>query len=252
MLHNRTLRILGLASLALAAVLAFSLILSASSALPVAAAPPAQASFPANTITVTGFGQASGSPDVAHIQLGIDLISEDLGEAVAQASAGMEPLIEAIRQVGVAAEDIQTTNFNVWAEDRYDPERGGPTGERVYHVSNAVRVTVRGIDQLQAVIDAAIGAGANNIYGLSFDMEDPAALEEEARLQAIEDARQRAGQIAEAIGATLGDPIIVEETGGVAPFPEAAMVGMGGGGGGIQEGQLSVSVQLDVTFSISR
>jgi len=214
---------------------------------------PAQGGYPpVESITVTGYGEAAGSPDVAYLQLGLDISQEDLSAAVAEATGGMDSIIAALSELGIAAEDMQTLNFNVWSDEPYDPQTGMPGGQRIYRVNNILRVTVRDTSLVQTIIDAAIAAGANNIYGLNFGIDDPAALEGEARLQAIADARARAGQIAQAIGVSLGEPIIVTEgsDGYYGPVMEAAR-GLGGGGG-IQEGQLTVNVQLQVTFAIVR
>jgi len=117
-----------------------------------------------------------------------------------------------------------------------------------------VRVTVRDIENVPAVLNAAIDAGATNIYGLNFAIEDSDALASEARAEALDDARQRAGELAGLAEVELGDIIsIVEIQGGFDPFNQTALEarGLGGGGGAaIEPGQLSVNVQLRVTFRI--
>lgn len=207
---------------------------------------------PTNSISVSGSGQASGTPDVAYINLGVDTIDPDVGQAVENANTEMAAIIVALTDAGVDPKDIQTTNFNVYPEDRYD-QNGQPTGERVYHVQNSLTVTVRDIANVGAVIEAGLGAGADSINGLNFGIDDTAALEQEARVNAIADARQRAQQLAEAFGVTLGDPIIISEVTNdfyPPPLPLAARADMGGAGPQITPGQLQVSVQVNVTFAI--
>ena len=242
-------------SLSLVGAVVLGLLVSAFIASPVAAGPSAQGQYPVTTITVSGFGEAAGAPDIAYLQLGLDTRNEDLGAAVAEAETGMTAIVAAIRDLGIAPEDIQTLSFNVWSDEGFPGPDGQPTGQRVYRVNNILRITVRDTGAVGAVIDAAIAAGANNIQGLNFGMDDPAALEQQARLEAIADARERAGQLAEAIGATLGDPIMVSEgvSGGLyPPMPYGVQAAVGLGGGGIAEGQLTVSVQVQVTFAIIR
>lgn len=241
---------MGALALTLVGVAALMFVLNGSAA-PALASPPAQSDYPVNTITVGGFGQASGAPDVVYLQLGVNIVSEDVGGAVAQANETMTAVRDALLEAGVAQEDMQTSGFGVWAEDVYGDQ--GPTGARRYHVDNTLRLTLRDAEQTQAVIDTALNAGANNIYGLEFGIEDRVALEQEARLDAVADARERAAQLAEAVGAELGEVIIVNEavSGGFPTF-EYAGLGGGGGAGPIEQGQLTVSVQVEVTFSISR
>lgn len=222
---------------------------------PVSAQTVVSGAGPVNSISVSGSGDASGTPDVAYVNLGVDTTDADVGKAVENANTEMAAIISAITDTGVDAKDIQTTNFNVYPEDKYDTN-GQPTGERIYHVQNSLSVTVRDIAKASAVIDAGLKAGADTVNGLSFGIDDTSALEQEARLKAVEDARTRAGQLADAVGVKLGNPIIVSEvTGGSFPpaIPYAAMdaAGMGGAGPQITPGQLQVTVQVNVTFAIA-
>jgi uncharacterized protein YggE len=213
---------------------------------------PLQGGLPSSTITVYGFGEATGSPDVAYVSLGVDVMNEDLGAAMTESDEKMTAIVAALGELGIAAEDMQTANFSVWSDETQRPEGAAPGTSRVYRVNNILQITVRDITRIQAVIDDAIGAGANTVHGLTMGLDDPAALEHDARIESLADARDRASQIAEAIGVTLGEPIIVNEgsTGGVFSLADArASMGMGGG---IQEGQLSVSVQVEVTFEVIR
>lgn len=210
---------------------------------------------PARTITVTGLGTASGSPDQAILSLGVELRSEDLGEAVDQVNTTVTAVIEALGAAGIAPEDIQTTNFSVYQETSASPmaasSQATPT-EPVYTyvVNNMVQVRVRDTSQLNAVIDAGLAAGANRIFGLSFAIGDQTELENAALEDAVADAHSRAATLAAAIGVTLGDPIIVREvSGNSVVFAREAAMGMGGGGA-ISEGQLSISTQVEITYSV--
>lgn len=212
---------------------------------------------PTNSISVSGTGEAFGAPDVAYVYLGVDTVDANVGAAVDQANKDLAAIIEAITALGIAPEDIQTANFNVYPEDRYNPQTGQPTGERVYHVQQSLNITVRDITQAGAVIDAGLNAGADTVNGLSFGIADTTALEQEARQKAVEDARNRAGELATAFGVTLGEPIIISEVFGTGPvYPYAARAeAMNAGVGGaapsqINPGQLSVNVQISVTFAI--
>jgi hypothetical protein len=212
-------------------------------------------SYPTNTISVSGTGQASGEPDNATVMLGVSVSDANVSDAVAKSNATMQAITDAMTALGVEAKDIQTTNFNVWPEDRYD-NAGQPTGQRIYHVDSTVQVKVRKLETVGDVIDQGLQAGANNIGGLSFGIEDSDALESDARMKALEDANRKASELAAAMGVSLGDIIIVSEsTGGVPPIGygkvEVAQAA-GGGAPPISAGELSVQVDVSVTYRINR
>jgi uncharacterized protein len=202
-----------------------------------------------NTISVSGTGEASGRPDIATVQLGVNVIDDDLGAALDESNVLVEAITSAMLSIGIAEEDLRTTNFNVWPEDLYDPRSGERTDERKFHVDSTLEIKIRDIDSSGDVIHEGLNAGANNIYGLTFGIDDPGDLEAEARSAAFEDARQRAAQLADEMGVTLGDPIIVSEGFSGGGFNTGfARAESGGGGPPISLGQLSVSIQVNVTF----
>ncbi len=230
------------------ALIAALVIAGVMAAMPVAAQDTPAA--PARTITVTGLGTASGSPDQAILSLGVELRSQDLGEAVDQVNAAVAAVIEAMQAAGIAPEDIQTTNFSVYQD--IPGYSASSSAEPVYDyvVNNMVQVRVRDTSQLNAVIDAGLAAGANRIFGLSFAIGDQTDLENTALQNAVADANARAATLAAAIGVTLGDPISVRElSGNDLVFARDAAMGLGGAGS-ISEGQLSISTQVQITYSI--
>lgn len=213
-----------------------------------------------NTITVSGIGQASGSPDVAYIELGVDITNENVGAAYSQAGTAIDSIRAALQTLGIADEDMATSSLNIWWDEPYPPgpgQSGGFAESRIYHVNTTVRVTVRDISQIESVINTAVENGANNVYGLTFGISDSEVLEREARAEAVNDALARAQHLAELNGVTLGDALVIVE-GGSYPGP-GPYYGVGGGGGfaaaesiGIQPGQLSVSVSVTITYAINR
>jgi len=208
-----------------------------------------------DTISVSGVGEAFGRPDIATVQLGVNVTDPDIGDAVAESNATMEAITAALVELGVSDSDIQSTNFSVWPEDRYDPQTGQPTGERVYHVDSTVIAKLRQIDKAGEAIEVALDAGANNVYGLNFGIDDTAALEAEARGLAIEDARERAQQLADQFGIGLGEVVTINETTYGPPSTySAAFQGVGGGEGAppISEGTLALNVMVNVTYAIER
>src|SRR5687768_14713667 len=125
-----------------------------------------------NSISVSGFGEASGQPDIAYVTVGVDVTDPDVGKAVAENNQRVEAVRQALLDAGIAADDIQTVGFSVWPEDKYDPQSGMPSGDRVYHVNNSLNIQVRDLSKAALVIDTALDAGANAVHGLSFGLED--------------------------------------------------------------------------------
>jgi uncharacterized protein len=215
----------------------------------------AQAADPiANTITVSGFGQAYGNPNIATIQMGVEAFNADPGKALAAANDAIAKVTQALIAAGVAQGDIQTQTFNLFSTTPpVEPARTQDGTQRVYQAQIMLLVKVRDITKTGSTIDAGIQAGVTNIYGLNFGIDDTTKLESEARTKAIENARNRAAELAKILGVKLGDPIIIEEglSNGALPV-DAAYGGKGGGAAQVSEGTLSVSVNLKITFAISK
>jgi hypothetical protein len=209
------------------------------------------------TITVNGSGSTSGDPDMATITLGVEQRNESIADAYSEVNQTLDTIIQQLTDLGISEDDIQTADLNIFTDERPPrPDENSMVGEtqRSFRVMNRVNVVVRDLSLLEDVIDTAVNAGANNIFGLNFSINDPSDLEAQARVQALEEARARAQQIADAIGVELGAVQTVVEEGDsfVRPAAEAAMGGRGGGGGAaIERGQLSVTVNVRVTFAIA-
>lgn len=218
----------------------------------------AQSAQPATTlprsITVVGEGKVSISPDIARAQIGVEVMMASVKEASDANKELLDAVLAALQAQGIEEQDIQTSGFSVYAE-RFGPDGPLPADQTNYRVSNNVSVTVRDLATLGDVLDAAIEAGANNIYGVEFSLDDPSTIESEARASAVEDARAKAEELAELTGATIGDVVSVSEVIGNAGgyyssnFAEASR-GMGGGSTPISPGQLELIMQLQVTYAI--
>ncbi|HEY64145.1 MAG TPA: SIMPL domain-containing protein [Caldilineae bacterium] len=225
-----------------------------------------QAGLPSDvqrTITVVGQGVVRVDPDVARAQIGVEVLAPTVKEAVAQNQELMTAVLEALQEAGVDAKDIRTSNYSIRFErEPYMPRPAVPEGaegptapQGRYRVSNMVQVTIRDLEEVAAVLDAAIEAGANNIWGVSFGVEDTAAeAESEARAKAMENAREKAAELAELAGVELGDVISVSELVSGPGYPiigvmEAAAPAFGGAGP-ISPGELTFRAQLQVVFAI--
>jgi uncharacterized protein YggE len=207
-----------------------------------------------NGLWVVGTGEARADPEVARITFGVDLRGDDPAGLVDEGTRKINRAMSAIKELGVAGEDIKTVGYSLWVETVHDPETGMPTGEVVYHVSHQTQATVRDLGAVGDILAAVVQAGANTISEVSFSVDDPQALVEQARTDALQDATQRAKLMAEGLGITLGKPVLVTE-GGIS-IPMDTRVGMGGGGMAeaaavsISPGAFSVSVSVQVVYEI--
>jgi hypothetical protein len=207
-------------------------------------------------LVAVGTGTASAEPEVAQITFGVELRGDDPAALVDEGAGKIERAVASAQELGVAEEDVRTTGYNLWVETVYDPEKGLPTGEVIYHLSHHVRAKLRDLDKVGEVLAAVVEAGANSISEVSFSVEQPDALMEQARQQALEDAAARAQQMAEGLDISLGKPVTVMETSGGFPVPVER--GIGGGGGGMVEmaapsispGTFSVSVSVQIVYEI--
>jgi uncharacterized protein len=206
-------------------------------------------------ITVVGVGTANGTPDVAHITVGIETQGTSVQQAVDDNKTKMTALLSALKALNIADKDIQTTNYSVYSQNDSVPSPAGKgdNGPLTYHVSNQVDVTVRDVSKLGDVLDKVVAAGANNIYGVNFSVDDSSKLQADARTKAFADAKARAQSLAQLAGVSLGDVVSVSEFGsGSSPIMDmkSAAVGLGGGGAPIQPGDLAMSMNVQVTFAI--
>ncbi|MDQ3549564.1 MAG: SIMPL domain-containing protein [Chloroflexota bacterium] len=208
------------------------------------------------TISVNGEGRVSLAPDVVMMSVGVDERDADLTAAQAAAAEKMDAIIAALRANGVAEDDIQTGNYSVYAERDYEREGQPVTG---YVVSHTVTAKVRDIDNSGTVVAAAIDAGANNVGGIWFGLDDPAAAIEQARELAVADAEAKATDLARLANATLGPIQVISEgyapssppvayDGGGAAFDEAARSSIAPS---INPGQTEVVLTVYVTYAIS-
>lgn len=214
------------------------------------AVPAAAQDAPADTITVSASAFASGAPTQANIELGVEIFGESVKDSFAQSNEAVRAIYAALVGLGIEEKDIQTANLSVYSNVQYSPEGMERKG---YQVNNTVRVLIRDITKVDAVIDAAIAAGATSMYGLSFSIVDTATLETEARAAAFATAQARAAELAALSGATLGDVVSVREDFGGAPvFAFNDRMQSGGGGAFVATGQTDVTVGLVVTFKLNR
>jgi uncharacterized protein YggE len=201
-----------------------------------------------NTLSVTGVGTVSVAPDVAYVSIGVHTESSDVGVAVANNANQVESVMAALRESGVADADLQTNNFSVYSYQDFDFE-GNPIGT-TFSVDNTVTVTVRDLGRMGQLLDSAINAGANSIWGIQFAREDQDAAQAEARELAVADAQSQAEELAGLTDVTLGNLVSVSYSVS-SPYDYYYPYGMGGGGGAAETADTSiVPGMITVTVSV--
>jgi hypothetical protein len=181
------------------------------------------------SITVQGTGETSAVPDTAYVNIGVQSAGEQAGEVLRDNNRAMEQLLGTLKRRGVEDRDVQTTNFSISPIYERNNRRPGGSGESStpkitgYRISNQVRVKIADLDNLGAILDEVVGQGANSINGISFDVADPQAVEDEARRAAVKEARRKAELLAEAAGVKVGSPLEIREA-TFAPRPQGMAV----------------------------
>jgi len=168
------------------------------------------------------------------------------------AAVTMNAVLEALAARGVAKRDLRTALLSLSPLTDYSSDKGPRvTG---YQGANSVSVTVRDLATAGTLIDAALGAGATSLDGLDFSVADPSAAEEQARKQAMDDARRRATTIAAAAGVKLGAVTGVVEGGGGGPVPYPAPRAMAfkaeAADTPVEAGSQEIAVTVSVAFAI--
>jgi uncharacterized protein len=208
---------------------------------------------PVRTVTVTGNGSASGTPDTAIAQLGVQTQAAKANDALDQANAKAQQLLDALKFGGVNKKDITTTNVSLYPQVSNDGHT--ITG---YQASNTVMVKIRDVSKAGTIIDAAAGVVGDEItlQGVSFTIDDTGALRDAARQDAVAKAKAQAGQLAAAAGLKVGKVIALNE-GGVSPMPPVPYLEAGGAADRasasvpIEPGQQELDVSVTVVYELT-
>lgn len=182
-----------------------------------------------NTITVSGTGTSSATPDVATITFTVQETAASVKEAQDAATKKSDDAIAAMSGFGVADKDVKTLDYNV--SPQYAPQGGGcPPGVMCtmmpqvsskitgYQVSQTVQVTVRDTAKAGDVIGKLGALGVQNISGPNFMVDDDNGVMNEARANAIKNAHDKAKELAKELGVSLGDVVSYSDQGGVYPM----------------------------------
>jgi uncharacterized protein YggE len=209
----------------------------------------AESDFP-SAISVSGEATISARPDQAEIVAGTTTDAKTAREAGEANGTAMTKVLAALKGAGIEDKDIQTSRLSLlplYAANRSPPIVTG------YRASNQATVRVRDIAKVASTIDALVSAGVTDIGGINFTVSNASKLLDDARAQAIADARRKAEIYAKAAGVTLGAPLSISENGvGPTPVFQAKMVAAPMAATPIAPGQESLSVTVHVSWAIKQ
>lgn len=209
------------------------------------------------TITVQGAGAASAAPDILTVTIGVEATGENAAETMREVNRRAAAVLDEARGRGVAAKDMQTGGVSLSpVYDNNRPQNNGVTQEpRIvgYRAANTVSVRLRDLDAAGEAVGALVEAGANRLNGLNFGFADATALMDEAREDAVLDARRKAELYAAAAGVTLGPVLSIEEAGGGAQRPVMAMRSFDAAESAVplERGENTVSAQVRIVWTIA-
>ena len=196
------------------------------------------------TITVTGNGTVDATPDRASFDFGVTTNGATAAEALSRNASQARAIIDALKKAGIASSAIQTAQVSLWPQTSSNGRV--ITG---YQASNSVLVTAA-LGKAGALVDAAVGAGANNVDGPNLDTADTSSLRNEALKQALAEAKGKAQAIAEAAGLTLGAPLKVREGSQATPIVYAAgLEAPARAAPPIEAGTQKIQASVTVTYS---
>ncbi len=182
--------------------------------------PPRDHGMP-ETVSVTGTGRATLTPDRFSFTVGVQTMAPTVEEAVNQNNAKMVSVIAALKKSGATDQEIRTSNFNVYPQQEY--VQGRPPRIVGYQASNSLTVTRRQIGEAGRLLQVALDAGVNESSGLTFEVSDLARGRDQGLRAAFDDARAKAALLAQAASRTLGRAITITEGMEVAPPPRPMM-----------------------------
>jgi uncharacterized protein YggE len=202
---------------------------------------------PVSQISTSATGEARYVPDRATISMGVQTRAATAAKASAENAIKQRAVIDAIRAQGVAPEQISTVNYALNAEQEFNPQAGDKAPKVTgYVATNTVRVEVRKVDQVGALIDAAIAKGANDVSSLDFHSSKPDSLRRVALADAYRQAFADATVLAKAAGGQLGELLELSTNGSnVPPQPYMQIRSMKADAGTpIETGELATNVAV--------
>jgi hypothetical protein len=199
-------------------------------------------------VTVTGEASISIAPDAAVIRIGVTSQGKSAREASEANGKEMTSVLAAIKGGGVDDRDIQTSRLSL--QPQLDPNKSGTARLIGFQATNQVTVKIRATDQLAAVLDRAITAGANEMSGVEFLVSDQSKLLDQARTEAVEDAHRKADIYARAAGVKLGRAVAITDEGSVPP--PRPMQALRAGAVPVAPGEQNLRASVTVSYELAQ
>ena len=212
------------------------------------ATPALAQAIPPAEISVTGEATVSVAPDLAMVDGGVTSEAKTAREASDANNTAMGKVLLALKGAGIEEKDVQTARLSLQPQSA--PNKTGPSAISSYRASNRVTIKVRDVTKLANMIDVLVGAGANEIGGINFMVSQASKLLDDAREQAVADARRKAEIYAKAAGVTLGAPLNISEEGSPGPMPFRKMMGGMAAATPVAQGEETLAVTVNVSWAI--
>jgi len=216
-----------------------------------------------NTVSFDGEGKISAKPDIAVADFSI--VTEAVTSKAAQDSNSTksQKLTDYLKSQNIADKDIKTTGYNIYPQYNnirpcpQEPSYPCPVAQPQisgYQVTQSVEVKVRNLDNVSAILDGAVTAGVNQVGQLSYQIDNPESLTDQARALAIADAKSKADTLKKQLGINLGR--IINFTEGTQGYPvpmvldKATASGGGSSGPSVPSGENEITVDITITYQI--
>jgi len=203
---------------------------------------------PPPSISVSGEATVTAPPDLVQIDAGVTSEAKTAREASDANNSAMGKVLLALKDAGISEKDYQTSRLSLQPQSATRPSSNSPTITG-FRATNQVTIRLRDVTKVASIIDTITGAGANEIGGIRFAVSSPSKLMDDARAQAVADARRKAEIYAMAAGVTLGAPLNIVEAGGPGPIPYAKMTAAMAPSP-ISPGEETLHVTVSMTFAL--
>ncbi len=208
-----------------------------------------------DTISIQGMGKVTAIPDIATFTVGIQTEKYTVAAAQKENTDKMNEIIKALKEMGVEEEDIKTSQYNIYPQYNWNE---GQRTLRGYQVTQSVTIKVRDLDKVGDIFARAGELGANNVGGLQFTIDDPEEYKQEARLKALENAKEKAEALADAADVKLGKVVGFSESSGGTPYPSYRSYDLGLGAGmaeeavapDIEAGSTEIIIYVNVNYQV--
>ena len=216
----------------------------------------------ARTITVDGQGKVSAQPDIAKVDVSVVANGKTVKAVTEEGNKKMNAVRDSMKQLGIKAEDMQTSSYDLYPQYDYntpiDVKTGLPKPPAIigYSLNQTLALKIRDLTKTDAVLDKSLAAGANQVSQLTFDLDDASQVKVQARAEAFKKAKQKAQEMSGAAGVRLGRVVTFSESSNpITPMPYANFAMKAESSASIsspsvQPGTKELLVDVSVTYEI--